>query len=95
MMELPSSDGAYTHCAVDSLSPLMRHRWYENRAECALTTSLAQDSLLDNYFWDYIEESCWGENAVGGHKGRLELLKDPCRMLMGWFVPLWIKFWGK
>lgn len=41
---------------------------------------------MDNYFWDYIDESCWDENAVGGHKGRLELLIDPCRMLMDWFV---------
>lgn len=68
------------------LSQLMRHRWDENRAECALTTSLSQGFLLDNYFWDYIDEPCWGENAVGGHKGRLELLNDPCRMLMDWFV---------
>ncbi|KAI7782272.1 Altered inheritance of mitochondria protein 9 [Diaporthe eres] len=43
-------------------------------------------SLLDNYFWDYIDESFLGENAVGGHKGRLELLDDLCRMLMDWFV---------
>lgn len=65
---------------------VMRHRWDENRAEFALTTSLAKSFLLDEYFWDYIDEICWGKNAVGGHKGRLELLNDPCRMLMDWFV---------
>lgn len=68
------------------LSQLMRHRWDENRAECVLTTCLVQDSLLDKYFWDYIDESFLGEKAVGGHKGRLELLNDLCRMLMDWFV---------
>lgn len=66
-------------------SQIMRHRWDENKAEFALITSLAQSFLLDSYFWGSIDESCWGEN-VGGHKGRLELLNDPCRMLMDWFV---------
>lgn len=68
------------------LSQLMRHRWEEEMKEYALTTGLTQTHLLDNYFWDYIDESYWGENTLGGHEGRLELLTDPCRMLMDWFV---------
>lgn len=43
---------------------------------------------MDNYFWDFIDESCWGVNVVGGHKRRIELLNNPSRMLMDWFVHL-------
>ncbi|KAK2603180.1 hypothetical protein N8I77_009658 [Diaporthe amygdali] len=68
------------------LSQLLRHRWEEEMKEYALTTGFTQTHLLDNYFWDYIDESYWGENTLGGHEGRLELLTDPCRMLMDWFV---------
>ena len=68
------------------LSQLMRQRWDEDRKEFALTTSLSQDYLLDKFFWDYIDESYWGENAVGGHEGRLDLLNPPSRMLMDWLV---------
>lgn len=34
------------------LSQLMRQRWDEDRAAFALTTSLAQNFLLDKFFWD-------------------------------------------
>lgn len=64
----------------------MRQRWDEDRAEFGLTTSLAQNFLLDNFFWNYIDEFYWGENSVGGHEGRFDLLNASRRMLMDWFV---------
>lgn len=69
-----------------SLSQLMRQRWDDDKVEFALTTSLAQNFLLDNFFWGYIDEFYWGENLVGGHEGRFELLNPQRRMLMDWFV---------
>lgn len=69
-----------------SLSQLMRQRWDEDKVEFALTTSLAQNFLLDNFFWGYIDEFYWGENSVGRHEGRFELLNPQRRMLMDWFV---------
>lgn len=68
------------------LSQLMRHRWDEDRVTFALTTSLAQNFMLDNFFWDYVDGHYWGANTVGGHEGRLELLNASSRMLMDWFV---------
>ncbi|KUI63023.1 Altered inheritance of mitochondria protein 9, mitochondrial [Cytospora mali] len=68
------------------LSRLMRYRWNEDRKEHALTTSISQGFLLDKFFWDYIDESYWGHNSMGGHEGRLELLNAPSRMLMDWFI---------
>ncbi|KAG6359869.1 hypothetical protein INS49_010922 [Diaporthe citri] len=68
------------------LSQLMRHRWDEEKQEFALTTSLAQNFLFDNFVWDYVDEAYWGENVGGGHEGRLGLLSAPCRMLVDWFV---------
>lgn len=93
-----------------SLSQLMRQRWDEDKVEFALTTSLAQNFLLENLFWGYIDGFYWGENSVGGHEGRLELLNAPRRMLMDWFVKrrveekqkwnpkpniFWIRSWGR
>lgn len=69
-----------------SLSQLMGLRWDEDKVEFALTTSLAQNFLLENFFWGYIDEFYWGENSVGGHEGRFELLTPPRRMLMDGFV---------
>lgn len=54
--------------------------------ELAFTTSLAQNSLLENFFWGYIDEFYWGENSVDGHEGRFELFNLSRRMLMDWFV---------
>lgn len=68
------------------LSQLMRHRWDEDMKENALTTSIVQNFLLDRLFWVYIDEPYLGDNVVGGHEGRLELLNAPCRMLLDWLV---------
>ncbi|KAG8169937.1 hypothetical protein KVR01_000682 [Diaporthe batatas] len=68
------------------LSQLMKYRWDEDETEFALTTSIAQINLLDRYFWDTVDKRCWGKNAIGGYKGRLDLLNDPTKMLMDWFV---------
>lgn len=51
-----------------------------------LTASLVHNFLLHKFFWDYIDESHWGENTGGGHERRLELLNAPRRMLMDCFV---------
>lgn len=68
------------------LSQLMKDRWEKNKTELALTTGLVQNNLLDNFFWDHIDEGLWGENVLGKHKGRLDLLDAPTKKLMEWFV---------
>ncbi|KAL1875163.1 putative Hybrid PKS-NRPS biosynthetic cluster [Diaporthe australafricana] len=69
-----------------SLSQLMRHRWDGDMEEYAITTSMTHTHLFDNYFWNYVDESHWGENTARRHEGRLESLNGPSRMLMEWFV---------